>query len=328
MSARSQYTAQEAVTRYLQRLAALQAQPPAAPGLPTGFATLDRQLGGLPPESLIVVAGYTGHGKTALVMQWVWEAARYLQAQARETGEEPPAILVFNGEMSARQLIAREVARQTGIVTLRQWSGALTAAEWEQVRAAAWELAGLHVYLVDTAGLNLELVEAAAQATPACALLVVDHLQLAVAPGRPPYQGATEAIHRLRRLRDQLQGPLVVLSQLRRPGAGAEERPPSLTDLRDSGAIEENANLVLLLHTPAVRAGAPPGGTLAWVPARLQVAKNRDGWCGTIPLQFWPERLAFRELEEAQGPSANGRGHAEAAPARLAPYEVQEEIPW
>jgi replicative DNA helicase len=256
-------------------------------GLPTGLQTLDLLTGGLHPRELTVLAARPGHGKTALAGQILHHAARVVAA------DDIRRVLLFSLEMPAERIAQRELARLTGISTHRQETGEYSAEEAALLDAALGELAELPIDVYDHGALSVERLRETVLDTeqgPGVALVVIDYLQR-VAPrnGARQYDAITQTVLQLTELRDIIQCPVLVLSQLRRPRTGEEAERPDLVDLRDSGAIEECANNVYLLHNP------PAEATDTLRPAELLIRKARDGWTGAVPLRFDPERVCFVE---------------------------------
>jgi replicative DNA helicase len=263
-------------------------------GSPTGIRSVDLRTGGLHNGELTVVAARPGHGKTAWAGQVTYDIARY--AVERDL---PGHVLYFSAEMPAVRIAQREVARMTGISVPRQRAGEYTDSQWEQVQAACSEIKDLPVALYDQADCSVDKIRALADdhyRGEGVRLLVVDHLGLVVRAGSSAYQATSDAIHELRKLRDFVEAPLVVLCQLRRPQAGEEGDLPEPTHLRNSGEIEEAANNIYLLHNPpALQDGEEAAPRMA----QLIVAKARDGWTGNITLTFNPERVSFSDRDAA-----------------------------
>jgi replicative DNA helicase len=276
-------TAVKEYDQYLDKLKERQYQV----GLPTGLTTYDRLTGGLKASELIILAGSTSAGKTALAMQITFNIADYLRSQ----GDDSP-IVVFSGEMPKYQLVAREIARQTGVPIIRQFQGEFDELERQDIERVKADLADLSIFITDKPGLDTNHVKRVLSNFQAPAMVVVDHLQLAAKRGVPPYQAVTDAIETLRELRGEKECPFLVLSQFSRDKSEVPQRPV-LNRLRDSGKIEEAASVALLLHNPAAldRSTELDGPA----PAELIVAKNRDGWTGHLNLIFKPEQLSFEE---------------------------------
>lgn len=257
-------------------------------GFPSGIAPLDEHTGGFHEREITVIAGRPGSGKTALAAQLLHQFARYALA----TGQAG-YLLFFSAEMPALRIVQRELARLTGVSVRQQESGQYSDAEAEDLQAALAELAQLPVEIYDQPGLSADRIAEIVwdyHHGPGVLGVVVDYLQrLASSTRGRPYEAITQTMLTLVGLRDDIEGPLIVLSQLRRPEPGQESSRPEITDLRDSGVIEEAANNVYLLYTPP-----PNEDSTVLRPAELLIGKARDGELGTIYLEFDSRRLAFQ----------------------------------
>jgi replicative DNA helicase len=268
-------------------------------GYPTGLPVLDTKLGGLQPGELIILGARPGQGKTALAMQWAVNVAEYAQAN-----DVPGQVAFACGEMPSYELMYREIARRTGVPVLRQRQGIYhSEEEWDLVLDELDLMESLPLDIYNHARIELAGIEQwISKMHGGVIMLVIDYLQLvrSADPRQSRYQIISEAINRIRELRDQMQAPILVLSQLSRPEDGKDMLRPSMTDFRDSGSIEEAANLAMLLYNPAALPGVAPEHMVT----ELIIAKNRQGWVGSIPLEFCPERVSFRDPNAEQGLAA------------------------
>lgn len=252
----------------------------AVSGVPTGFVELDRILDGFQPGQLIIMAGRTSEGKTALSMQC---------ALASES------CAFFSCEMERMELAVRELAvlgRLDGWALRR---GLLSSGEYARLAHATELLAASGVAIDDTSAITVAQVRAKArrrQVTRGLRLIVVDYLQLMTAEvGRrresTREQDVASLARGLKALAKDLQVPVLALSQFNR--ALKPEEEPSLANLRESGELEQAANVVLLIHRPDGQTVAKPGDV------RIIVAKNRGGPKGVVTLRWHPSETRFAD---------------------------------
>jgi len=271
-------------------------------GLSTGYSSIDFHLGGLAPGNLIVLAARPSHGKSALALS-------IAETVARDVGP----VAFFSLEMSQIELLQRLVAQRAELSVENVRRGRLSTAEIDRLMTEAHgleELSRLHID--DTAGMTLALLAARARALrrrqPDLALIVVDHLQIM----RPPLtqQGATRNdivggfSRGLKELAKELDLPVLALCQLSRASErrGEKDHRPQLSDLRDSGNIEQDADVVMFIHREAVRLAASPkpedqaeADRLARH-AELIIAKNRHGRIGVVSLAYDGPSIRFHDV--------------------------------
>jgi replicative DNA helicase len=220
-------------------------------GLTTGLRDLDKKTGGLHPSDLVILAGRPGMGKTALAMKIAFEAARAV-APNRET---PQSVLVFSLEMSAAQLATRILSEEARISSDAIRRGAISQREFDRLVQANRELAALPLYVDDTPALTLSALRTRARRqarTKGLALIVVDYLQLLRPPlGAKPENRVLEIsliTQGLKAIAKELDVPVLALSQLSRSVEGREDKRPLLSDLRESGSIEQDADVVTFIY--------------------------------------------------------------------------------
>lgn len=254
-------------------------------GLSTGFRILDQWTRGLKPQNLIVIAARPAVGKSALGMQ----------IAARVALEEKLPVAVFSLEMSGEEITERAI-KQRARVTRRH---ALQDGEVRSIVAAGAELARAPLFILDEGGISIGQIQARARRLHQrhhLALIVVDYLQLVRGSGRKENRAVEvgEVSMGLKALAKELNVPVVVLAQLNRD-CERDGRPPRMSDLRESGSIEADADIVILLHTKE-----DAGDTRA---VELKVAKNRGNRCGKLDLTFNGPMTEFREADpiEPQG---------------------------
>src|SRR6185369_12685034 len=227
-------------------------------GLTTGLESLNSKIGGMHKSDLVIVAGRPGMGKSALGTNIGFAAAqRFLRDQ--EDGLEPEKsagapVALFSLEMSADQLATRILAEQSGISSENLRMGRITQQEFRQLARAAAELQSLPLYIDDTPGLTIAALRTRARRLKrqkGIGLVVVDYLQLLQGTGKGNdnrVQEISEISRGLKQLAKELDVPVIGLSQLSRQVEQREEKRPQLSDLRESGSIEQDADIVLFIY--------------------------------------------------------------------------------
>ena len=252
------------------------------PGLRTGLVDLDRLTGGLFPSDLVLLAARPGVGKTALLL-----------TLARNIARQQRRVLVFSLEMAERQQVLRLLAGEARVDGARLRTGAIAAQEWEPLQNGLARLAELPLWFDDTPAATIAHLRATAMnlaLRPGLDLVLVDYLQLLTTgrahPNRNEEVGFISA--QLKALARELDVPVLAAAQLNRALEGRADKRPMLADLRDSGRLEQDADLVLFLHRPGLYDSAEPD-TLT----ELIVAKHRHGLTGTLNLIFQPRWQTF-----------------------------------
>ncbi|HWA23170.1 MAG TPA: replicative DNA helicase [Caulobacterales bacterium] len=227
-------------------------------GIATGLTDLDRQLGGLHPSDLIILAGRPSMGKTALAANIAFNVARARNHSAREgkTGKDAAGGVVgfFSLEMSAEQLATRLLSEFAEIESSRIRRGEIQKHEYEKLKDAAAELQAIPLHIDETGGISIAALQARArrlQRTHGLDLIVVDYLQLVTASNRRSegrVQEVSEITQGLKALAKDLKVPVIALSQLSRQVELREDKRPQLADLRESGSIEQDADVVLFVY--------------------------------------------------------------------------------
>ncbi len=248
----------EALKRAVESAQRAQARGGRISGVSSGFADLDSLLGGLQPSDLLILAGRPGMGKTALATNIAFNAARYY-AQDMAAGIAVPKgapVLFFSLEMAAQQLSARILSEQTEIEMSKIRSGRFSDSEWELFVLKMQDLSTLPLYIDDTGGISIAQIAARSRRfrrEKGIGLVVVDYLQL-IEPTRRQdnrVQEVTEITKGLKNLAKELNVPVLALSQLSRGVDSREDRRPVLSDLRESGSIEQDADVVMFVYREA-----------------------------------------------------------------------------
>lgn len=273
-------------------------------GLSTGFPDLDDKLGGGPqPGELIVLAARPGMGKTALALSILDNVCVRFAQPAQ----------VFSLEMSRRQLIVRLAAMRAGVDVQRVRPGRLRSDEHTRIVDALAQIALDDVLVDDTPCEHIDAMRAkarrAASTTPP-ALIVVDYLGLAEAGGENRVQQVGYITRNLKAMAREINCPVLALAQLNRAVEGRASKVPMLSDLRDSGSVEQDADVVMFLHREDYYDRATDKAGLA----ELHIAKNRNGPPGVVPLQYEARLTQFRNLTHYRAPE----GYSDDTPYRIA----------
>jgi replicative DNA helicase len=265
-------------------------------GLSTGLRDLDELLGGLHRSNLEIVASRPGMGKTALGTGMAFAAAKAGQA-----------VGFFSLEMSAEQLGLRIIAEQAGLSSDRIRKGELSAKEMDRVLSAAHELEAIPLYIDDTPGMSIAGLRTRARRLKrkhGLGLVVVDYLQLIEASKRQKenrVQEVSEITRGLKTLAKELDVPVLALSQLSRNVEQRSDKRPLLSDLRDSGSIEQDADTVIFIYREEYYRrlqGQDPSDVRGQ--AELNIAKHRHGPTGLVHLSFDGATTTFKD-QSARG---------------------------
>jgi replicative DNA helicase len=257
-------------------------------GIPSGFHDLDRMTGGFKDSDLIIVAGRPSMGKTSLALNIAMHAA--LDAKK--------SVAIFSLEMSKEQLTERLLTEQAQIDAQRLHRGLLSEAEFDRVSNALGPLGEAQIYIDDSPSmdeLTMQLKARQAKMRHGVDLIVVDYLQLMHGRSRGDdnrVQEVSSISRALKGLARELRVPVIAISQLSRQPEQRPDKKPILSDLRESGALEQDADLVMFLFRPEYyKADERPGI------AEVIVAKHRNGPTGMIELKFRRDHTRFYNLE-------------------------------
>jgi replicative DNA helicase len=261
-------------------------------GVPSGFKDLDRLTSGFQPSDLIIVAGRPSMGKTAFCLN----IAQYAAIHARV----PTAI--FSMEMSKEQVAMRMLCSEAKVNASKVRSGFLSEAELQRLTLAASILSDSPLVIDDTPALSVLELRAKARRLKreiSLGLVIIDYLQLM--RGRSSTerreQEISEISRSLKALAKELQIPVIAISQLSRRAEDRPGRRPQLADLRESGAIEQDADVILFIYRDEVyNPNSPKKGI-----AEIIIGKQRNGPTGTVELAYIPELTAFKDLWKGEG---------------------------
>jgi replicative DNA helicase len=309
-------------------------------GVTTGLRDLDRKLGGLHPSDLIILAGRPSMGKTALATNIAFSAARALRMERTESGEtkviDGAVVAFFSLEMSAEQLATRILSERAEIPSHKIRQGELNQEEFERLVAVSQEFQNLSLYIDDTPALSVSALRTRARRlkrTQQLGLVVIDYLQLlsgtAGKRAENRVQEISDITRGLKALAKELHVPVLALSQLSRQVENREDKRPQLSDLRESGSIEQDSDVVMFVfreqyYLERAEPGRRPDESEekfnarhadwqkrtqeAWNTAEAIIAKQRHGPVGTVKLFFEGQYTKFADLDEWHGSSEADNG--------------------
>lgn len=257
-------------------------------GIPSGYKKLDQMTSGFQPGDFIVLAARPSMGKTALALTMGSLAAH-----------EGHAVGFFSLEMSAEQLTLRLLSSESGIAHHHIRNATITSEEWLELTKVAGNLGELKLFIDDTAMLDIMDLRAKARKLKAehnLQMLVIDYLQLIHSSRKHEnrHQEVSEISRALKALAKELAIPIIALSQLSRAVDSRMDKRPMLSDLRESGAIEQDADLIMFLYRESVYNQETENPALA----ELIVGKQRNGPTGTVHLHFAKEQTTFQDIDD------------------------------
>ncbi|MBR5540027.1 MAG: replicative DNA helicase [Clostridia bacterium] len=259
-------------------------------GIPTGIGALDEITTGLNRTDLIIVGARPGMGKTSFALN----IARNVAMQQKRT------VAVFNLEMSREQMVNRLLSSEARVSSKKLRTGNLTPDEWTRMASAAGQLGQAPIYLDDTASITVATMKARLMRLKNLGFVVIDYLQL-MHSGKRTENRVTEVSEITRSLKimaKELNVPIMVCAQLARATEKQANHRPGLSDLRESGSIEQDADQVLFLYRDEYyRNEKSDPTTVQTGTAEVIVSKNRHGELGTVPLAFQGEFTQFTSLE-------------------------------
>ena len=264
------------------------------PGLSTGLVDLDRTILGLNKSELILVAARPGMGKTSIAL----DMALYAAMSQRKT------VAMFSLEMSREQLVSRLLSRAARVPGQGLMTGQLTEQQWRDIADAAQALSATDIRIDDNPTLTVSDMNAQCRRVEGLDLVVIDYLQLMQSAGSGhtwSNESRTQAVSDISRMMKimakELNVPVVCLSQLSRANESRQDKRPMLSDLRESGAIEQDADVVIGLYREGYynKECAEPDI------AEAIVLKNRKGETGTVRLRWMPEYTSFGSVSDLDG---------------------------
>jgi replicative DNA helicase len=288
-------------------------------GIATGLRDLDAKMGGLQRSDLVILAGRPGMGKTALATNIAFNIAKAHQAEVQPDGTMKSVnggiVGFFSCEMSAEQLATRILAEQTKIASSQIRRGGINQSEFDRIRDYTIALEHLPLFVDETGGISISQLTARARRLKrqkGLDILVIDYIQLLQGSGKRSdnrVQEVTEITTNLKALAKELNIPIIALSQLSRQVENRDDKRPQLSDLRESGSIEQDADVVMFVYREEYylankepRPGTPEHEKwqldmdLALGKAEVIIGKQRHGPTGTVELHFEGQFTRFSDL--------------------------------
>ncbi|NDF11764.1 MAG: replicative DNA helicase [Proteobacteria bacterium] len=316
-----------ALAESLRRIEQAYKQKDEVTGITTGYRDMDRMLGGFQNSDLVILAGRPSMGKTALAINFAMNAAKHYQekyAKQEDKTEPCPSVGVFSLEMSSEQLASRLLSMETGIGSNDIRRGRLDdkSGEFEKLVAANRDLYDLPMYIDDTPALSIAAIRTRARRLKRkhnLSLLVIDYLQLLRGVSKVSessrVQEVSEITMGLKAIAKELDIPVLALSQLSRQVESRDDKRPQLADLRESGSIEQDADIVMFIFreqyylertkpadgSPELDEWTQKNGE-RWMQCRNKaeviISKHRNGPIGNVQLMFNGATTSFKDLEQ------------------------------
>jgi replicative DNA helicase len=311
----------DALTSAIDMAAAAYKREGALSGVSTGLIDLDKSLGGLQSSDLVILAGRPAMGKTSLVTNIAFNLAKAYRAEKQQDGSLKTVnggiVGFFSLEMSAEQLATRIIAEQSGVPSYKIRRGDMREDDFYKITEAAREMQSIPFYIDQTGGISIAQLTARARRLKrqrGLDVLIVDYLQLlsgSSKKGENRVQELTEITTGLKALAKELSVPLIALSQLSRQVEARDDKRPQLSDLRESGSIEQDADVVMFVYREEyyLKNKEPKPGTeeyFKWQTemdqvhgkAEVIIGKQRHGPTGTVQLAFQADITRFTNLAD------------------------------
>ena len=265
----------------------------ASQGTATGFSGLDRVLAGMGKSDLVLVGARPGMGKTSFCLNIGTNVAA-------ATGK---TVCMFSLEMSAEQLVNRIISSEAMVDSYAMRTGDLKPEDWENIALATSKLAKCDILIDDTSGITVTGMKAKLRRVKNLGLVIIDYLQLMQSDGRNDnrVQEVAEISRAMKIMAKDLMVPIICCAQLSRGPESRTDKKPMLSDLRDSGAIEQDADVVMFLYRDEyykVNESSEPNSDAAASIAEVIVAKNRHGSTGTVKMGWIGRYTKFRTLAD------------------------------
>ena len=277
----------------LDRLSEMSESDSHLPGLSTGLSAVDAKITGLNKSDLLLLAARPGMGKTSFALNVALNVAKSSQK----------TVAVFSLEMSAEQLVTRLLASEALVENGRLKTGNLRETDWQKIADAATIMNRLYIRIDDNPKLTGADMNAKCRRLDNLGLVVIDYLQLMTSAGGKGHSGenrqqvVSDISRMLKIMAKELNVPVICLSQLSRANEKRDDKRPMLSDLRESGAIEQDADIVLFLYRDDYYNEDTDKRNIA----ECIVAKNRHGETGKVPLRWMPEYTTFATLDNRYG---------------------------
>ena len=278
----------------LDNLNLLSTDPEATKGTPTGFSDLDNTLVGMGKGELILVGARPGMGKTSFVLNIASNVAK----------QTKKAVCVFSLEMSNEELVSRMLSGEGMVDSYNIRSGKLTPEDWKNLAQAAASLAECDILIDDTTGITVTGMRAKLRRVKNLGLVVIDYLQLMQSDRRIDNRvnEVAEISRNMKILAKELRVPVICCAQLSRGPESRTDKRPMLSDLRDSGAIEQDADVVMFLYRDEYYNNDKTGTSAA----EVIVAKNRHGAVRNVDIGWLPQFTKFITLDKTQSEENQG----------------------
>lgn len=263
-------------------------------GVHTGFSGLDRVLVQLSAGDLVIVGARPGMGKTSFVMNI---ATNYSKASDK-------AVCVFSLEMSCEQIVSRMLSSEAMVDSYALRSGEIKPDDWVRLADAASELAGCNILVDDTSSISVADMKAKLRRVKNLGLVIIDYLQLMQSTKKTDnrVQEVSDISRNLKIMAKDLGVPIICCAQLSRGNEGRTDKKPMLSDLRDSGAIEQDADIVMFLYrSEYYQHSGDNEAAQSTNTAEVIVAKNRHGSIGTVEMGWIAQFTKFRTLDNVGG---------------------------
>ena len=281
----------DSISVVLGKFEQIQKNPDSLVGIPSGFRTLDKMTNGFHGGELIVIAGRPGMGKTSLAMNMIENAAL----------NKKFSCAVFSLEMSDENLAQRSICSVAGVPMKDALSGRLTPQQWKSLWNASQGFSQAKIFVGDTGNITVNQMLSQCRRLKAkhgLDMILVDYIQLMKSDEKKSQENRQQEVADISRglklMARELDVPILALSQLKRSGGNEVNKKPQLSDLRESGAIEQDADIVLMIYKPEEEGDQASSSNRV----ELVVAKHRNGPLGDIPMDWIGEIVRFREADE------------------------------
>ncbi|MEI7905835.1 MAG: replicative DNA helicase, partial [Bacteroidota bacterium] len=281
----------EAVFTTMEMLESIHGKHSGVTGVPSGFTALDSMTGGFQNSDMIIVAARPSMGKTAFVLSLARNAAI----------DHGKSIGFFSLEMSSQQLVLRLICAEARVDAQSVRTGRLPEEQWRNLSTRIGKLYNAKIFIDDTPALSILELRAKARRLKAehdISMIIIDYLQLMAGPknAQSREQEISQISRSLKALAKEINIPVVALSQLNRAVETASDKRPMLSNLRESGAIEQDADVVLFIHRPEKFGLTRDDGSSAEGIAEIIIGKQRNGPTGEIELAFINQYARFENL--------------------------------
>lgn len=278
-----------------QAIVRWRANPSEVWGLPTGLRALDELTGGLHPGELSVLAGRPGIGKSALGFQIAWNLAENLEAY----GLDDHYVVAFSAEMAYEQVVLREIARRVRIPANQIRKGLITERDEQKIQEVISHMRALPLVLDDTHGIAVDdlvrHIEDYNEQYGNPALILIDHIGKLAITEQNRYWAFSAISNKLARLPRRYRCPVIVISQLNREVERRDDRIPTISDLRETGVLEQDADNIYLLYRESYYRATAGLGADEEGDALIIVGKSREGGVGSVRVVFDPVYTEYRD---------------------------------